>query len=56
VQVFDCDCGETLSAANNDDLARELKRHFEEDHPDQELSDDQARERVEGKAYAAMDS
>ena len=56
VRVIDCDCGETLSAANDDDLAESVKKHLAEDHPDQKMSDDEVRAFVGNKAYDASDS
>ena len=56
VRVIDCDCGHTLSAANDDDLADCVKRHLAEDHPDQQMSDDEVRTFVADKAYSATDS
>ena len=54
--MIDCDCGETLSAANDDDLFRAAREHVQRDHPELELSDDQVRELVAAKAYDATDS
>ncbi len=56
MRVIDCDCGETLSAANDDDLVRETRRHVDEAHPDMGLNDDQVQELVASKAYDASDS
>jgi predicted small metal-binding protein len=56
MRVIDCDCGKTLQAANDEDLAKEARVHVEQDHPDMQLSDDQVRELVASKAYDASDS
>ena len=56
MRVIDCDCGHTLSAANDDDLADCVKKHLSEDHPDQQMSDDEVRTFVGEKAYSASDS
>jgi predicted small metal-binding protein len=56
MRVIDCDCGETLSAANDDDLFRAARRHVDEAHPDMDMSDDQVQELVSSKAYEASDS
>lgn len=56
MQIFHCHCGETVQAANEDDLARRLKRHFEEDHGDPETSEEQVRELVTTRSYEATDS
>jgi hypothetical protein len=56
MRVIDCECGKTLQAANDDDLADAVRDHVSEDHPDMELSDDQVRELVSSQAYDAEDS
>jgi hypothetical protein len=56
MRVLDCDCGTTLQAGNDDDLAIQVREHVAESHPDMELSDDQARELVADRAYEATDS
>ena len=56
MRVIDCECGKTLQAANDDDLAEAVRAHVAEEHPDMELSEDQAREMVADQAYEAQDS
>lgn len=56
MRVIDCDCGKTLQAANDKDLAQAVRDHVAEDHPDMEMSDDQAAELVSAQAYDAADS
>jgi hypothetical protein len=59
VRVIDCDCGETLSAANDQELAGAVRRHIEADHrddADMRLDDDAIRALVERQAYSATDS
>jgi len=56
MRVIDCDCGVTLQAANDDELADSVRGHVASDHPDMELSDEQVREMVAEKAYSATDS
>ena len=56
MRVIDCDCGKTLQAANDDDLAQAVRDHVAEDHPDMEMSADQAAELVSSLAYDATDS
>jgi predicted small metal-binding protein len=56
MRVIDCDCGVTLQAATDDELASRVREHVESDHPDMQLDDDQAREMVGAKAYSATDS
>jgi len=56
VRVIDCDCGQTLQAANDDDLERVVRRHMDERHSDDGLTDEAVRELVSEKAYTASDS
>jgi hypothetical protein len=56
MRVIDCDCGQTLQAANDDDLAEEVRAHTAESHPDAELDENEARELVAERAYEAADS
>jgi predicted small metal-binding protein len=56
MRVIDCDCGQTLQAANDEDLSKEVRAHVDREHPDMQLTDDQVRELVASKAYEASDS
>jgi predicted small metal-binding protein len=56
MRVLDCDCGQTVQGATDDELVNEVRRHVDDSHPDMELSDDQLREMVSQKAYDATDS
>ena len=57
MRVIECNfCGETISGANDDDLARNFQRHVEENHSETGFGEDQIRERVTGGAYDASDS
>jgi predicted small metal-binding protein len=49
-------CGETLSAANDDELVRTARRHMDEHHPESALDEARVRELVGEQAYDAMDS
>jgi predicted small metal-binding protein len=54
---MDCnECGETLKAANDQELVRELSKHMKSDHPNSEWDDEQAAAAVEEQAYSATDS
>ena len=56
MRVIDCDCGVTLQAANDEELATRVKQHVESDHPDMQLDDDQVSAMIADKAYSATDS
>lgn len=48
MRVIECDlCGEALSAANDEDLADELRSHVAERHADAGLDGDRMREIVD---------
>jgi predicted small metal-binding protein len=56
MRIIDCECGQTLQAANNEDLAVVVRGHIAEEHPEMQMSDDQVREFVSAQAYDAEDS
>lgn len=57
MRVLECNyCGETLSAANDDELRACLIRHMNAEHEQIEFDDDGAAEIVEEQAYSASDS
>jgi predicted small metal-binding protein len=56
MQVIECnECGETLQAAENEELARILSAHLKQEH-DLEVDEEEVTELVESDAYEAMDS
>ena len=56
MRLIDCDCGATLQAENDDELATAVVEHVQSDHPDMQLDDAGASELVASKAYSATDS
>jgi predicted small metal-binding protein len=57
VRVIDCnECGDTIQAANDEELARAMSAHMRAEHPGVEWDDDQATELVSAQAYSATDS
>lgn len=56
MRVLDCDCGQTLQAANDDDLTTQVRAHADESHPEMGMTDEQARDLVANRAYDASDS
>jgi predicted small metal-binding protein len=54
--VIDCECGQTLKAANDEDLAGAVRDHVAEEHPDMDLSDEQVKAMVADQAYDADDA
>jgi predicted small metal-binding protein len=56
MRLIECDeCGEAISAADDDELANRLGTHLREEH-DLEPAADELAELVDGEAYDAMDS
>ena len=56
-RVIECNvCGEPLSAATDDELARQVQRHYEHEHPDAGMDEDEAHEMIEREAYDAGDA
>jgi hypothetical protein len=57
MRVLECNyCGETLSAANDEELGACVVQHMMSEHPDVEFDDAGAAEIVDAQAYAATDS
>ena len=57
MRVLECNiCGETLAAANDDELLQRLRAHTQEEHADSGYDEEQARKTVEAEAYSASDS
>jgi hypothetical protein len=56
MRVIDLDVGVTLQAANDDDLAKAVRAHFEDSPSGEGPSDDEIRKLVEDQAYEASDS
>jgi predicted small metal-binding protein len=56
MRVIECnECGETISAANDEELAAHLADHLRSEH-DQEPDADEVGDLVHEQAYDAMDS
>ena len=56
MRVIECDeCGETLQAANDEELVRSLGAHLSSEH-EMDVDDEELTELVEAEAYEAMDS
>jgi hypothetical protein len=56
MRVIECnECGETISAANDEELAAHLTEHMRSEH-DAEPDTDEVTDLVHEQAYDAMDS
>jgi|1186.fasta_scaffold373078_1 predicted small metal-binding protein len=56
MRVLECNiCGDTISAAADDELKRHVREHLRSEH-DEEITDADLDEFVEGEAYEATDS
>ena len=56
MRVLDCECGQTLQAANDDELLQAAREHVDQEHPYMEQSDEQLRGMISDRAYTATDS
>ena len=56
MRVIDCECGKTLQAANDEDLAAAVRDHVGQDHPDMEMSAEDLEQLVSSQAYDAEDA
>lgn len=57
MRVIECNiCGETLSAANDEELKDCVRRHQASEHSDREMSEGEIGELVSSEAYEATDS
>jgi hypothetical protein len=59
VRVLDCECGNTVQAANDDELRAALAKHLREHdlaRQEQQPDDEQLRTLVAARAYDATDS
>ena len=54
MRIIDCDCGKTLQAANDEELERVVREHFEAEHGGP--PDDAALAALLERAYTATDS
>jgi hypothetical protein len=56
-RVIECNvCGEPLAAATDDELLGQMRQHYEREHPDVSLAEQQARETIGEEAYDAADA
>ena len=51
MRALDCDCGQHLEAANDEELFERAREHVDRDHPEMQLSDEQVRGIVAEGAY-----
>jgi predicted small metal-binding protein len=59
MRVLDCECGDTVQAANDDELRSALAQHLREQHPaeaGQHRDEGELQRLVEERAYDATDS
>jgi predicted small metal-binding protein len=57
MRVFECNvCGEPLAAANDEELMRRVRSHFEAEHSEVEFDEAAERETVASQAYTASDN
>jgi predicted small metal-binding protein len=56
-RVIECNiCGEPLSAANDDELLKQVREHYESEHQTAAMDEETAREMIDREAYDAGDA
>ena len=56
-RVIECNiCGEPLAAATDEELAGQMQRHYESEHPEASLDESEAHETIAREAYDAGDA
>jgi predicted small metal-binding protein len=56
-RVIECNiCGEPLSAANDEELLRQVQQHQESEHAESPFDEKQGREMISREAYDASDA
>ncbi len=56
MRAYDCDCGQHLEAANDEELLEKARDHVNQDHPDMQLTDEEVRQLVIERAYDKKDA
>jgi predicted small metal-binding protein len=57
MRVIECNvCGETLTAATDEELLKRLRTHMESEHSSSSFDESQGREMIAAEAYDASDS
>jgi predicted small metal-binding protein len=56
VRVIDCECGTTIAAPNDEELAARVRAHLAAEHPDLEMTVDELETLVAARAYEASDA
>ena len=56
MRMLDCECGQTLQAATDDELVQAARQHVDDEHPDMDLSEEDIRRMVSEQAYEATDA
>jgi hypothetical protein len=51
MRALDCECGQHLEAANDEELFEKAREHMNRDHPNMQLTYEQVRRFVAGRAY-----
>ena len=51
MRALDCDCGQQLEAADDEQLFENAREHVDQAHPERELSDQQIRNLIAERGY-----
>jgi hypothetical protein len=53
---IDCQCGEYLTAENDERLQQAMRKHVDEAHPDQEYPDSRLKSMIDESAYDVQEN
>ncbi len=56
MRALDCDCGQHLEAANDEELFEKAREHVNRGHPNMQLTDEQVRQLVAERVYDKTDA
>ncbi len=56
MRALDCECGQHLEAANDEELFEKAREHVNRDHSNMQLTDEQVRQLVAERAYDKADA
>ncbi len=56
MRAMDCNCGQHLEAANDEELFRAVRAHVEQAHPELQLTDQEIRDLVAIKGYDTQEA
>jgi predicted small metal-binding protein len=56
MRALDCNCGQHLEAATDEELSRAVRAHVDQAHPELQLTDQEIRDLVAAKGYDTQEA